>query len=647
MARLFVLVLFFVCHLALHSAEEEEMKHRPDCPPFFCGKLGEIKFPFSKTTGPPNCGLLKINGCDSYIQNIQLENGGKWFEVTDISQAGDISIHDQALADLLHSHNCETFKNLSLPRFPFVSFEIKNNLSLFKCEQKLGHPYQLEYTTGCNNSHIYYPRQNQTLPSVPPQCSLIQLPGNQNGNRSNIFTLLTANFFLQVHVHKTCQRCYARGEVCKTNREEHFYCAKVKEGNNKLGLKLGLGLGIGVPVIISFLFIFWVYRRRRQASSNLLSTNSTSDPSSKSDVELGGIYLGVPLFSYNELEEATCNFDGKKELGDGGFGTVYYGKLRDGREVAVKRLYEHNYRRVEQFMNEIEILTRLRHKNLVSLYGCTSHRSRELLLVYEYIPNGTVADHLHGDRAKSSPLTWPVRLSIAIETATALSYLHASDIIHRDVKTNNILLDNNFCVKVADFGLSRLFPNDVTHVSTAPQGTPGYVDPEYHQCYQLTDKSDVYSFGVVLIELISSMPAVDISRHRHEINLANLAVTKIQKCAFDELIDASFGYNSEEKVKRMTISVAELAFRCLQLDKEMRPTMDEVLEELRRIQSIGEEVKDDDDDDDQALRNTLLLSSPPDSGDESLLKNIRLPPSPDTVTAKWPSCNSNTPSVSG
>lgn len=259
------------------------------------------------------------------------------------------------------------------------------------------------------------------------------------------------------------------------------------------------------------------------------------------------------------------------------------GTLPDGREVAVKRLYENNCKRVEQFINEIGILTRLHHRNLVLLYGCTSRHSTELLLVYEYIPNGTIADHLHGNRAKNGSLTWPIRMNIAIEIAGALSYLHANDIIHRDVKTNNILLDNNFCVKVADFGLSRLFPIGVTHVSTAPQGTPGYVDPEYHECYQLTDKSDVYSFGVVLIELISSMPAVDISRHRPEINLANFAINRIQRCAFNELIDPFLGYESDAEVERMTTSVAELAFRCLQLDKEMRPTMDEVLETLKDI----------------------------------------------------------------
>ena len=189
----------------------------------------------------------------------------------------------------------------------------------------------------------------------------------------------------------------------------------------------------------------------------------------------------------------------------------FVGKLQDGREVAVKHLFSHNYKRVEQFMTEVEILTRLRHKNLVSLYGCTSRESRELLLVYEYISNGTLSSHLHGDSTNTALLTWPIRIKIAIETATALAYLHASGIIHRDVKTNNILLDKNFCVKVADFGLSRLFPDDVSHVSTAPQGTPGYLDPEYFRTKYLTEKSDVFSFGVILLEVLTGKRAMNSS----------------------------------------------------------------------------------------------------------------------------------------
>ncbi|KAH6784645.1 hypothetical protein C2S52_009604 [Perilla frutescens var. hirtella] len=387
------------------------------------------------------------------------------------------------------------------------------------------------------------------------------------------------------------------------------------DGNNNLGMNIGLPIGGAVLAGVGLGWLIFYCKQKRKQRLQRLATESTqteskevfsplsskhpsstspsagftksipSYPSSNSDLGRGSTYFGVQVFSYTELEAATDNFNPSRELGDGGFGTVYYGVLTDGRIVAVKRLYENNFKRVEQFMNEVEILTKLRHANLVTLFGCTSKRSRELLLVYEYISNGTVADHLHGKRASSGLLSWSVRLNIAIETAEALAYLHKSDIIHRDVKTNNILLDNDFHVKVADFGLSRLFPTDATHVSTAPQGTPGYVDPEYYQCYQLTEKSDVYSFGVVLIELISSLQAVDTNRHRHDINLANMAVNKIQNHTLHELVDSTIGFETNSTVRRMATLVAELAFRCLQQERDMRPSMEETLEALKGIKN--------------------------------------------------------------
>ncbi|WCJ24478.1 Protein kinase superfamily protein [Euphorbia peplus] len=628
MAYVSLFVFFFVCLFGLQYAEEERRSH-PKCPDFSCGKLGDLKFPFTNTKLPSYCGLLVVDGCHNDTQKIQLERNGTSYIVSNISQSDEIFIQDVVFSEQLSSRKCETFKNFSLPTLPYLSYQIKLNISMFRCADKLKDSSLLEHA--CNDSSIYYPQKEQNLPSLPPQCSLLQLPLNPDGNYSDIFTLLTANFSLDVQVSGRCRSCHYRGGDCRVNRNSKFYCANLNDGKDKFAMKLGLGLGIAVSAII-FLSCFLLRRYiRRRGSSNLMS---------KREVEVGVDYYGIPIFSYAELEKATKKFDSEKELGDGGYGTVYYGKLQDGREVAVKRLYEHNCRRVEQFLNEIKILTRLRHKNLVTLYGCTSRRSRELLLVYEYIPNGTVADHLHGDRADSSPLTWPIRMSIAVETASALAYLHASDIIHRDVKTNNILLDNGFSVKVADFGLSRLFPNDVTHVSTAPQGTAGYVDPEYHKCYQLTDKSDVYSFGVVLVELISSMPAVDISRHRDEINLAYLAVNKVQNCAFEELIESCFWSN--DGVRRMAIAVAELAFRCLQQDKEIRPPMDEVLEELKIIQG-GEHTENEKE---AEADNVLPPPSPLECVDASLLKNIRLPASPDTVTAKWSSSCSTTPNIS-
>lgn len=393
-----------------------------------------------------------------------------------------------------------------------------------------------------------------------------------------------------------------------------------------------LGIGGGSIAIILLGLLFWCLRKIKLRALGLASGKISRHPMRmKTDIEKSKVYFSVPVFSYSELEEATNNFNPSRELGDGGFGTVYYGKLKDGREVAVKRLYERNCKQLEQYMNEIEILACLRHQNLVTLYGCTSRRSRELILVYEYLPNATVADHLYGERAKCSMLSWPVRMRIAIETATALSYLHASDVIHRDVKTQNILLDHNFSVKVADFGLSRLFPINVTHISTAPQGTPGYLDPEYHQCYQLTDKSDVYSFGVVLVELISSLPAVDICRKDDEINLSNYAMKRIQCSLFDDLVDDRLGFHSNYQVKRMIILVAELAFQCLQHRKDFRPSMSEVLETLKRINNADYDVHKEDE---------------KEENDIWLLRDSEKPSSPNSVIHEWISSKSDTPTDS-
>ncbi|EOA23586.1 hypothetical protein CARUB_v10016781mg [Capsella rubella] len=440
-------------------------------------------------------------------------------------------------------------------------------------------------------------------------------PEEKHLNVTKLESVLKEGFEVKLRIHEKCQDCKSTGGICsyndstpvccKTNLSSDTKCIPmIPSGSTGIGFACGF---VGATLIIGFLFCFITRRRKKLAaqytskdlsttmtySSNTMSNTPTSTTISGSNHSLvpsmsnlaNSAYFGVQVFTYEELEEATENFS--TELGDGGFGTVYYGTLKDGRVVAVKRLFERSLKRVEQFKNEIEILRSLKHPNLVILYGCTTRHSRELLLVYEYISNGTLAEHLHGNQAQSRPLSWPARLQIAIETASALSFLHTKGIIHRDVKTTNILLDSNYQVKVADFGLSRLFPMDQTHISTAPQGTPGYVDPEYYQCYRLNEKSDVYSFGVVLSELISSKEAVDITRHRQDINLANMAISKIQNDAVHELADQSLGFERDPSVKKMMSSVAELAFRCLQQEREVRPSMEEIVEVLRGIQKEG------------------------------------------------------------
>lgn len=200
------------------------------------------------------------------------------------------------------------------------------------------------------------------------------------------------------------------------------------------------------------------------------------------------------------------------------------------------------------------------------------------------MPNGTLCEHLQRERGDGIP--WETRLTIAHETAQAIAHLHSSidpPIYHRDVKSSNILLDFDFRPKVADFGLSRLGKTEISHISTAPQGTPGYVDPEYHQNFHLSDKSDVYSFGVVLAEIITGLKAIDFTRGPNEVNLAALANDRISKGQLEEIIDPFIALHCDAWTSSSIHKVAELAFRCLSYHRDMRPTMKEVAEELGQI----------------------------------------------------------------
>ncbi|VVA33002.1 PREDICTED: LEAF RUST 10 [Prunus dulcis] len=627
-----------------------------------CGLLKNITYPFWAANGRPHhCGRegYELTCRDNEYPVIRIEEQD--FLVLNISR--EINIITIARRDLWDRPCTSRLINTTLDYDRFAYVQAVRNLTLFYgCvphNQSIANNFTCKIE-GTQNDLAFYiddsisrlnPRPNGTLClhniRVPIMWTGVDvLP--ENYTVDVLKRVLELGFQVEYEAEwELCGPCMLSNGTCGSNTTDSFLCfcgghpyeeTCPSSGDNSWNWKRKVVIGVcaSAATVLIMCVVCFVYQRRNRkqyAPSSLISRSIFSKQTSMDDMEKGSTYLGVHLFTYKELEEATNYFDSAKELGDGGFGTVYHGNVRDGRAVAVKRLYENNCKRVEQFMNEIEILARLRHQNLVLLYGCTSRHSRELLLVYEYIPNGTLAEHLHGERAKPGALPWLTRMNIAIETASALSYLHASDIIHRDVKTTNILLDNNFCVKVADFGLSRLFPTDVTHISTAPQGTPGYVDPEYNQCYQLTSKSDVYSFGVVMIELISSLPAVDITRHRHEINLSNMAINKIQNHALHELVDTCLGFESDYRIRKMIIAVAELAFRCLQNDKEVRPSMPDVLDELKRIQSK---------DFDKEKAEEIDISA----DDVVLLKSDPLPPPPDTLTLNWIS-SSTTPNGSG
>lgn len=304
------------------------------------------------------------------------------------------------------------------------------------------------------------------------------------------------------------------------------------------------------------------------------------------------------LMSFKTLHKATDGFSESAQIGRGGFGTVYKGVLPDGTVVAIKRSRQCHEESAEkrQFLNEVRILMQLKHRNLVRLLGCCLEKDIALL-VLEYVPCGTLADHIHG---QGQALSWRQRLRIAVQTADALCYLHTSantPIYHRDMKPANILLDDSLNAKVTDFGISRLASLGVSHVTTdAIQGTPGYIDPEYYQTYQLTGRSDVYSFGVILLQILTAKAAIDHSRGPNDSNLVKMADHLLNTDCFDIILDSSLVevYNRGGKDQESILGVARLAIRCVQLNPRDRPTMREVLLELAGIsRNIYPESVDD------------------------------------------------------
>ncbi|KAJ4714796.1 putative Receptor-like protein kinase [Melia azedarach] len=303
-------------------------------------------------------------------------------------------------------------------------------------------------------------------------------------------------------------------------------------------------------------------------SSHSRVTKRTPNGSLMFNVNLG---LKIP---FEEIQFATNNFHGNLVIGKGGFGNVYKGILRNGRKVAVKRSQPGSVQGLSEFQTEIMVLSKIHHRHLVSLIGYCDE-GFEMILVYEFMEKGTLRDHLYN--SKLPCLSWKQRLEICIGAARGLHYLHegpAGGIIHRDVKSTNILLDENHVAKVADFGISRFGSTDANHVSTAVKGTFGYLDPEYFRSQQSTVKSDVYSFGVVLLEVLCARPAINPLLPGEQANLAEWGMSYMNKGLLREIVDplikSRIDINSLRKF-------AETAEKCLEDDGADRPTMGDVL----------------------------------------------------------------------
>ncbi|KAF8015430.1 hypothetical protein BT93_H1055 [Corymbia citriodora subsp. variegata] len=357
-------------------------------------------------------------------------------------------------------------------------------------------------------------------------------------------------------------------------------------------LMFSIGAGIGMGFLCLSLFGYWLYsylskQRDRIVKQKLFEQN-------------GGLLLQqkfapygrdgrTTIFSEEDLQRATDNYSQSRFLGQGGFGTVYKGMLPDGTIVAVKKSKIINRGQIEHFINEVVVLSQVNHRNIVKLIGCCLE-TKLPLLVYEFVPNGTLSQHIH-QQDKDCSLSWEDRYRIACEVAGAVAYMHFAasiPIYHRDIKPSNILLDEKYTAKVSDFGTSRPVPFDKTHLTTAVQGTFGYLDPEYFQSSQFTDKSDVYSFGVVLIELLTGKKPTSFSEDDEGRHLVARFILLMKECRLAEILDPVVA--NEAKTEEV-LAVAMLAMRCLRWNGRKRPTMREVateLEGLRKSQSFSQ-----------------------------------------------------------
>ncbi|XP_047334520.1 probable receptor-like protein kinase At2g42960 [Impatiens glandulifera] len=284
-------------------------------------------------------------------------------------------------------------------------------------------------------------------------------------------------------------------------------------------------------------------------------------------------------FTLRDLQLATDRFSAKNVIGEGGYGVVYSGRLINGTEVAVKKILNNMGQAEKEFRVEVEAIGHVRHKNLVRLLGyCIEGVHR--MLVYEYVNNGNLEQWLHGDMKQYGLLTWESRMKVLLGTAKALSYLHEAiepKVVHRDIKSSNILIDHEFNAKVSDFGLAKLLGSGESHVNTRVMGTFGYVAPEYANSGMLNEKSDVYSFGVLLLETVTGRDPVDYSRPANEVNLVEWLKMMVGNRRAEEVVDMSLEVKPSTRALKRALLVA---IRCVDPDSEKRPKMSQTVRML-------------------------------------------------------------------
>nr|XP_043627595.1 leucine-rich repeat receptor protein kinase HPCA1-like [Erigeron canadensis] len=367
----------------------------------------------------------------------------------------------------------------------------------------------------------------------------------------------------------------------------NFFPGSTPRGANKKLSNTGIIIGsaIGGCVFVILLVLAGMYALRQKGRAKQIVQQSQPFALWDATSGSGGVpqLKGARSFTFEDLSKCTGNFSDITKIGAGGYGMVYKGTLPNGQLIAIKRAQHGSTQGGLEFKTEIELLSRVHHKNVVGLIGFCFDKG-EQMLVYEYIVNGTLKDSLSG--RSGIRLDWMRRLKIALGAARGLQYLHDladPPIIHRDVKTNNILLDQRLVAKVADFGLSKpLSDANRTHVTTQVKGTMGYMDPEYYMTQQLTEKSDVYSFGVVMLELITARNPIE--KGKYIVREVKQAMNRNKELYnLYQLLDPTIGLNSQLKGLERFV---DLSLKCVEESGNQRPAMSEVVKELESIMAM-------------------------------------------------------------